>query len=57
MAPRPFTVPHGRSWLWPSLLASLVVVVVSAGAVAAMETDTYAEAAADVASPQDRAIG
>ena len=37
---RRFHMPHGRSWLWPSVLVSLLVVVVSAGAAAAIETDT-----------------
>ncbi len=38
--PRRFRMPRGRSWLWPSVLAALVAVVVSAGAAAAIETDT-----------------
>lgn len=29
-----------RTWVWPAVLSSAVVVVVSAGAVAAIETDT-----------------
>lgn len=33
-------VPRGRAWLWPSVLAALVAVIVSAGAAAAIETDT-----------------
>ncbi len=33
-------VPRGRALLWPSVLTALVVVIVSAGAAAAIETDT-----------------